>query len=97
MKVLFVGENIYKSKGGIVTVMDQILSDTYLQNNVTYIPIFTSGDGFNFFQKVFGWAKAIIKFAFNILQLCSVKNCINIYIIIQFLNTVVLVVRELIS
>jgi glycosyltransferase involved in cell wall biosynthesis len=66
LKVLFVGENIYKSKGGIVTVMDQILSDTYLQNNVTYIPIFTSGDGFNFFQKVFGWAKAIIKFAFNI-------------------------------
>ena len=37
------------------------------------------------------------KFVFNILQFRSIENGINIYIIIQFLNTIVLIVRELIS
>lgn len=62
MKILFVGEDIYRSKGGIVTVMKQILSHDYLTHKVQFIPVFVSGDGFGTIEKIVAWMKAIIKY-----------------------------------
>ena len=62
MRVLFIGENIYKSKGGIVAVMSQILNDDFLNAKINFIPVFTSGDDFSLAAKILGWSKALILF-----------------------------------
>jgi glycosyltransferase involved in cell wall biosynthesis len=62
MRILFIGENILQSKGGIVTVMKQMLGDDVINSSVTYKTIYTTGDEFSFPKKLSGWVLAYLKF-----------------------------------
>ncbi|NDK57512.1 glycosyltransferase family 4 protein [Pontibacter fetidus] len=62
LQVLMIGENIHQSKGGIVTVMKQLLHDRSDSKQINYKPIFTTGDGFTTPKKVRGWLVAYLKY-----------------------------------
>jgi glycosyltransferase involved in cell wall biosynthesis len=64
MRVLFVGEDIRHSKGGIVTVMKQLLHHQSLNKEVHYKTVFTTGDGFSRTRRMFGWLKAYVRFIY---------------------------------
>lgn len=58
MQVLFVGENIYESRSGVVTVMKQLLDSDFLRQKVRFRPIYTTGDEFPARKKLWGWLSA---------------------------------------
>jgi len=62
MQVLFVGENIYESRSGVVTVMQQLLASDFLGQRVKLQPIYTTGDGFSARKKLLGWSSAYARF-----------------------------------
>jgi len=64
MRVLFIGEDLATSKGGIVTVMRQLLEDQELNKEIKYKTIFTTGDNYSAFRKVTSWTKAYLLFIF---------------------------------
>jgi Glycosyltransferase len=61
MRILFVGEDIQRSKGGIVTVMKQLLHNPVLQDSVDYKTVFTTGDAYSAPKKIIGWGKAFLR------------------------------------
>ncbi|WP_324677532.1 glycosyltransferase family 4 protein [Hymenobacter sp. GOD-10R] len=67
-KVLFVGENAYQSKSGIVTVMKQFLEDEELNKCVNYKVVFTIVDETSSLQRLKAWIKACIRFFYLLPQ-----------------------------
>jgi Glycosyltransferase len=61
MRVLFVGEDIQRSKGGIVTVMKQLLHNPVLKESVDYKTVFTTGDAYSATKKIIGWVRAFLQ------------------------------------
>lgn len=64
MKVLFVGEDLHKSRSGVVTVMNQILNDDTLKRDYEFIKVFTTSDDYSTPKKLLGWLKAYLKFLY---------------------------------
>jgi len=63
-KILFIGEDLIKSKSGVVTVMNQILGDEYLKEKVEFVTIFTTSDDYSLAKKLIYWSIAYIKFLY---------------------------------
>lgn len=64
MNILFIGEDLNKSRSGVVTVMNQILNDERLKGDIKFITIFTTSDNYSTRKKLYSWFKAYIKFLF---------------------------------
>jgi glycosyltransferase involved in cell wall biosynthesis len=64
MQIIFVGENIYTSRSGVVTIMKQLLESDFLKQKVRYMPIYTTGDNFPAAKKLQGWLMAYVRFLF---------------------------------
>lgn len=73
MRILFVGEDIQRSKGGIVTVMKQLLHNPMLQESVEYKTVFTTGDAYSATKKITGWSKAFLRFLYY-LPFCKIVH-----------------------
>lgn len=64
MKILFIGEDLNKSRSGVVTVMNQILGDESLKQYTTYQTIFTTSDDYSTIKKLICWMKAYLLFIY---------------------------------
>lgn len=64
MKILFIGEDLIKSRSGVVTVMNQILGDESLKQHTTYQTIFTTSDDYSTIKKLICWMKAYLLFIY---------------------------------
>ena len=89
MRVLLIGENIYKSRSGVVTVLKQLLESKTLKNTIVYKTIYTTGDEFPILKKIIGWSEAYIKFLIYIPK----TNIVHVHhaIALNFWLTAVLV------
>jgi glycosyltransferase involved in cell wall biosynthesis len=99
-QVLMVGENIHQSKGGIVTVIKQLLESAVDNKNVKYKPVYTTGDGFNSRKKVLGWLTAYLKFlyylpSYKIIHIHHASN-LNFWLTSVFVYLAKLVGRKVI-
>ncbi|MBN2521212.1 MAG: glycosyltransferase family 4 protein [Bacteroidales bacterium] len=68
MDVVFIGEDIIKSKGGVVTVMKNILHSKHLLNKVTFHPIYTTIEGSPLIKKITLWIHGYFKFLLYLLK-----------------------------
>ena len=64
MKILFIGEDLNKSRSGVVTVMNQILDDKNLETLTSYRTIYTTSDDYSNVRKLLCWLKAYLLFIY---------------------------------
>lgn len=64
MNILFIGEDLDKSRSGVVTVMNQILHDESLKGKANFKTVFTTSDDYSTVKKLYCWLKAYIKFLY---------------------------------